>query len=467
MLKRYFFALVPCLVFFTVRVIAGFNGLYGQDAFEYLRYTNCLREFILHGTAPGNFFWPVGYPLCGALLSFLTQDAALALQLVSFLSLLLGGIFIFRLIEISNPQQKHAGIFTALFFACCPFLLRAGMLCMSDMACAALVAGFALQAVKFRQTGNGKHLAGLMLFGAGACMMRYAAPVLLLVPSLWVLPLVFRKNNWRFFLAGLAGAALILLPHFLLRADAPTAFLGGHQLFLDWSPANYFRSSFETIDGASHYPLVNIVFVFAELFHPGFFICALPMLFMLIRSGRLTTIEKVLLASVIVYLLFIAGMPVQSSRFFVPLMPLFILLCYRGFELLMNPLRESLRRMAPLIILFQLAVFIYGIQPYISRNRLEREIFSWINSNTTQPVLYSFDMDISLRGYGLKKQVNNLWEKRYGSFERNSLVLFNPSAFEMQWKGRNPMLNWEAIKKNNDPQLIHSFSQGWQLYELR
>ena len=52
-------------------LLAGFNGLYGQDSFEYLRYSRALHHYLSAGVLPGPFHWPLFYPLSGALLSFI------------------------------------------------------------------------------------------------------------------------------------------------------------------------------------------------------------------------------------------------------------------------------------------------------------------------------------------------------------------------------------------------------------
>ena len=63
-------------------LLTGFNGLYGQDSFEYLRYSRELHEYLSGGELPGTFFWPVLYPLSGAVVSFFLPDV-LSLQVVS------------------------------------------------------------------------------------------------------------------------------------------------------------------------------------------------------------------------------------------------------------------------------------------------------------------------------------------------------------------------------------------------
>ena len=62
MTKRLFFicvliGLIPC---FLVRFLYGFDGAFGQDPYEYLRYTDALKNWMVNGTHPGDYFWPIG-----------------------------------------------------------------------------------------------------------------------------------------------------------------------------------------------------------------------------------------------------------------------------------------------------------------------------------------------------------------------------------------------------------------------
>ena len=62
-------SILPLLVFVYLRW-QGFDGLYGQDSYEYLRYTERMKAFFLGGAYPGDLVWPKGYLLLCAALSF-------------------------------------------------------------------------------------------------------------------------------------------------------------------------------------------------------------------------------------------------------------------------------------------------------------------------------------------------------------------------------------------------------------
>jgi len=83
-----------------------FNGLYGQDAFEYFRYTKELRTYWLGGSKPETFFWPEFFPLLGSLLSLIVSNVVLSLQLVSLLSFF-GIIFYTKKFNIIQLFDKY------------------------------------------------------------------------------------------------------------------------------------------------------------------------------------------------------------------------------------------------------------------------------------------------------------------------------------------------------------------------
>jgi hypothetical protein len=82
-------------------------------------------------------------------------------------------------------------------------------------------------------------------------------------------------------------------------------------------------------------------------------------------------------------------------------------------------------------------------------------------------ILYSFDVDIALKGRGVQFDYKNLWVKKYDSFQKKALVLFHPTKFKEQWKDKNPMLNWEALQTENKLKKIKNLPEGWVLYQIQ
>ena len=53
---KYILYFVPILILITLRYVLNFDGLYGQDAYEYLRYSKEIHTFLLTGSNPGDYF---------------------------------------------------------------------------------------------------------------------------------------------------------------------------------------------------------------------------------------------------------------------------------------------------------------------------------------------------------------------------------------------------------------------------
>ena len=115
-----------------------FNGLYGQDAHEYLRQSGVLFD-RLHGlpAAPdglGDAEIAGGYPLAGALLQLFGFSPIPALQVVSWLGAAAAFWFFELNLRLLSPgaRAESRWVFGALGLALAPFFVRAGLTVMSD-----------------------------------------------------------------------------------------------------------------------------------------------------------------------------------------------------------------------------------------------------------------------------------------------------------------------------------------------
>ena len=93
------YILLPLTYFLVARAI-GFDGVYGQDAYEYMRFSESLKNFITSGVNPGAFNWPIGYPLAVSLIDFIINNTFVSGQLVSILALTGIGIISKKFIDL-------------------------------------------------------------------------------------------------------------------------------------------------------------------------------------------------------------------------------------------------------------------------------------------------------------------------------------------------------------------------------
>ena len=99
--------LISTVIFFAVMFICKFNELYGQDSHEYLRYSRSLSLFFSKRKTLNNFFWPVYYPLLGAILSFITCRNILSFQLISLASFVFTIFYVKRNVSLIYVELRE------------------------------------------------------------------------------------------------------------------------------------------------------------------------------------------------------------------------------------------------------------------------------------------------------------------------------------------------------------------------
>jgi hypothetical protein len=167
----------------------------------------------------------------------------------------------------------------------------------------------------------------------------------------------------------------------------------------------------------------------------------------------------------LIYALFLMGIPFQNDRFLLVSFPLVVIVCYAPFERMMHCFAAYRKFSAIVIFIVYLVCIVRAVYPVMELNRFERHLASSMKAYEGS-TLYAFDADIALKGRGLVFDYHNLWMYRYEKFTCNALVLFNPDKFSLQWKDKNPMLNFEKLKSDYNLSLMHSYPKGWKLYKI-
>jgi hypothetical protein len=131
--------------------------------------------------------------------------------------------------------------------------------------------------------------------------------------------------------------------------------------------------------------------------------------------------------------------------------------------------RRYLRPALVVVLIIQILLSARALQPGFKRNVLERHLVDRLRSledQTRVRILYGFDLDIAIASRGVPFEVRNLYREEYVGFEQGALVLFNEKGLSGQWRGKNPMINWEKLKNDYTLRLIETFERGWQLYSI-
>ena len=462
------------VVLVVVCKILSFNGLYGQDAHEYLRQCRVLydRMHCLPTSALqlGDVEFAGGYPLVGALLHWLIPDAILAMQMVTWLSTGLAVWFFYRNLCLLSPgaHAKSRAVFTALGLMLAPYFVRAGMTSMSDMPALACTLGAFWLGLRVVYKGRGADAVGAAVLMAFAVITRYGLAALLAPLAGAMLLMLWRRRNWAAIFL-MAGAGLLALtPHFWVKDGVEWQFLH-HSMGGKWSVEHFFQRSFTNENGTVHYLVPNILYLLFPLAHPGFCLLLPGLLLLSKKTDVVLQSKKVLIASLLCYLLLLGGLPHQNLRFLLPAYALLLLLFFPAWDRMFAYGFYFFKRLTwsilALLLLVQVVAGIKIIAPIPARNRLEQDMATRVRSFLPSgAVVYSFDVDVALRSYLPEMDWRNMWMYRYDYFAPGSYVLFNEPLLRPQWEGHNPIVNWNHIKETRRLQLVRELPGGWNLY---
>ncbi len=460
------FCFIFSVLFLIIRFVLKFDGLYGQDAYEYLRYTNEMYSFFSKGTILGDYFWGLGYPFFGCLFKFFVGDTSLSLQLVSMISGLLSCIFIYKIIElIYSEQPKVLLIFS--FFAISPIVITHSFLVMSDMLAVAFICSAIFYFINFLIHSKSNHFIIGVFLAVLAFHTRYASLMTLVILLIVVLIKIIKEKRYSLILVSIILFLVISLPHFLIRSNGSLNFLS-HQLLTGWNILNLFRQNFLTEDGVSNHKVINLIFCFYSFFHPQFFnfglialIIGLIYKFKFLVNNRF---QNILLSSIVFYALFVGGIPFQHKRLLLTTMPHLIIVFYPFLNRILHIKRIRFYSLTFVLVVQVLFIFYYG-KVYYDRNKLEQLISNDLKVYSDETV-YIFEMDLALKARDIKLDYQNIWYKEYSDFKNGALVLVNAANLEKQWVGKNPFINWNKLKSKCKLKELKTYSNGWSLYQI-
>jgi 4-amino-4-deoxy-L-arabinose transferase-like glycosyltransferase len=469
--KEYKWYILLPVVLLAFTLFTGFNGLYGQDSYEYLRYTKCLGEFIRHGTNPGDFFWPLFYPICGVILA-LVCSPIFALQLISILAFTGTVIYVRKLIiELYKPAENAVDLFVLLALVLSPYMLRASMVVMSDSLCTFFVTAAFYHFIKYKRGIETKHLVWFAFCALAAVNTRYGAFVLLITPSVIIAYTFFKNFKIKPFLLALVIVLALILPHLLLRSKDPLAFIN-HDWLVDWSFTNCFKSKFTNANGYAHYALPNVVYVFYNFFHPDFCFAGLILGICTILNFRKNRVADigVICISILLYALFIAGTPLQNLRFLQLSFPLVALLLFAGYTELYSRhnwfKKPFVIGVYSIVMFIQLAAFSHAFLSFYEDNQTEKRVAQAVLKHPGIPI-YTFSINGALEAYGVQNRLIELYNIKLDStniIKGPKLVLFNEDQL---YQGNIPPIviaNYEYLRTHYKQSAAEDIKGGWSLY---
>lgn len=461
----------------SLAVVLHFNGLYGQDAHEYLRQSRVIigrlsgQAWVPEGLGEVDFAG--GYPLAGALLQILGLEAIVAMQVVSVLSA--GAVlWLFeRLLRLLTPgtSQRSRLLYAALPLALSPLMIRAGLVSMSDALGLALTMAALWQGLRAMEPRQTSAVIWAAAFAVLAMTTRFALAALLLPMAAVVVWRVAKRRQWGWLAAAVVASVLACLPHFWLKSSIETGFLH-HSLLQNWSVVHFFQNTFHTSSGTLRYTLPNGLYLLSPLAHPAFCLLLLGLFGLAKRTDLHLFSKKMLLACLVVYLLLLGGLPHQNLRYLLPAYVMLLLLMFPAWDRMVSYgfyfFPRLTRGILAAVVSVQLVSAVFFFAPTLARCRLETALAAELRPLLpTGATLFAFDVDVALRSYLPDIQFKNLWQHRYERDDlADQLLLFNEPALRQQWNGQNPMLNWEFAQQHFRLQPLRVLSDGWTLYRM-
>ncbi len=466
---NYFYlkAIFLILFFLIIRFVIQFDGLYGQDAYEYMRYTNEMYSFFENGTLLGDYFWGLGYPFFACIVNFFVHNGGLSLQLVSLLAAFVTWVYIDKIIVLIYAQEPNY-LITFLFLVLSPIFIIQSILVMSDMLACAFITIAIYYFILFIIQSQNKHCLLGITFSALSLQTRYASIVVLILFFVLVFIKLIKAKNYTIILCSVLIGTIISLPHIYIRSNNSLQFLS-HNFLTDWNILNLFKNSFVTINGESHSKLINLVYVLYSFFHPQFFAFGcLVFTWVLIKKHQFLVrnrFQNIILISILIYAIFLAGIPFQNKRFLALSFPFVIIVCYPILKQIILTTKRS-KGLIILVLFVQFGLIVYFVKPNYQRNKLEKTIANDLNTFSGKTI-YIFDIDIALKGRNVPLDYQNIWYKEYERFNKGALVLLNAAQLEKQWVGLNPLINWNKLKLTGNLKVLKSYDNGWNLYEIQ
>lgn len=466
-LWKYFYLLFPLIVLPVIRLGFGFDGLYGQDSYEYVRYCDAWINYLSGGNHPGDYHWPLFFPVFGALIGYVFGlSGAFVLQLLCIISFAGSAVMIKRLIPLIYPERSgKATYWVMVSFLLAPYVFRSGVVCMSDQFAAFLcVTAFYLSVLVVKKEKSWWLLI-VLLFGACAVMTRYVTALVMLPIGIYLLPVIWKRRLWLPMLVGLVIAVMPFLPHYFIRMQDVAGFIG-HPALVRWSVGNMFSRTFQTDLGSFTFTVPNILYIFHPFVHAGFLFFGAG-LFLFIKKIRFSPEVVMILAVILIYLGFIAGVDTQNDRYFITIMPFVVLFTYPLFNAFAEWGSSKLNRLyRPLLIGLlcgQIALTGYAFsKPYLA-NRSEQELATMFDDFSGK-LVYSYGVDVALRHYNKENEFVSLHLLDGLNPDPGTYLLFDHGWLEHpQVKGLFQVSLWKQLQQSDRLESIQHHG-SWELY---
>lgn len=453
------------VIFFVFKCL-DFNGLYGQDAYEYYNYANELQHFWQNGGNLGECHYPIFYPFMGSVLSlFLPTETAL--QSISIICFLLTFYFLRKIICILYSDLQLVSLYLLLFGILSPYFFRLSICIMSDMLAIAATCGLIFYTLSFQKTNASFYFFLSLACAFMAILTRYASILVVLPPILAVIYHFYKNNSFRnliIFFVFTVGVILALIYFKKSYLQNMTS----HSAYINWSFFNFFKSHFNIRgEGIQTYFLPNFLYGTLHYLHPAYILLA-PIFIFFIRKKDLK-IPIFILLSMIIYALFLMGFPNQNIRLQTFMMPFLLILCANAFERFIHYFSFFQKAYISYLFISSTCLIAMGLitlstQKIVHYNKVEKAIC--LKTNTIpSPLIYTLGMEGALKAYKFPAPIHSLFNEKIDYLPPNSLFLLAPN-FTTQWQGHTAMQNWDFTTEHYNTQKLFSLPDKWELWQV-
>jgi hypothetical protein len=473
-----------------------FDGLFGQDPFEYFKYGRQLWEAGGRVPLPGPVYWPLGYPYLMMLGFLLTGVHPLGGQLVSLLAgsavapltALLARDLLLRL-GMERASAQRVGFVAGVLVLACGQLTQSSIVVMAD---ASGVFWATLSAWALVRAEGARRPAWLVLAAcalAAATVTRWINGLLILPWSLYWLHDVRSLNAPRSTLyagvVALVAAGAVFAPQVVQSAADPGSSVG-HSWLQGWNPANALQRSFVNPDGIFNYewpvalyytqPAVHPFFLF-PIFTPALLIGLWVIGRRLIKREGLAGAALLLIGWPLVQYAFLAGIPYENQRFGLAFFPPLAVLTGIGADVLWTTVRF---RWGRAILLFLGAVGVAGMLFWGWRTTLESPIqvkqatldaAKWVQNQVPADArVLAFGLTATLQFY-TQLEVREFFNETPETLAallaagRSTYLVLDVHGAETQWQGRPPQINLHWLRDGPGLEEIGE-RNGYTLYRV-
>jgi hypothetical protein len=463
-------AVVPAL---GLALRAGFDGLYGQDAFAYSDYAlGPVRDWLRAGqpSAPPTFYWPPGYPILVALASFALGARPLAGQVVSLLAAGVAAcataILASDVARELDRERESAPSVPAWFLplvagttvAATGQLWQSGIVVMADTTG---LAAATLAAVGIARYGRSRRLVWLLLAAVGiawATISRWIYGLVAIPFAIATLIYLWDGDRHRGLFHGLVAAivavlivAPVVLPA-LTNLGGQVAFNADFQVY-SWSPLNGFRREFPTADGLLSYRFPNGLYYLLAAALPPFLAPVLvvfaPFGLVPCWRGRRSPLAVLVIGWLVVGYAFHAGAPWQNIRFILAYLPPLAILVALGARLAIGMTHR------PWLVGAALAVgLVWTVvggarltQSFLQRKNADLAIVRWVDGQTPSGArLVTFGLSATFQHYS-PLDTEDVFDAGTSDLtsDRPTYLLLDVDSVEHQWQGLLPDVTYREL----------------------